>query len=326
MNDFTFIHDSIARWYAREGRQDLPWRNTDDAYHIWLSEVMLQQTQVKTVLERYYFPFLEKFPTLEALGNAPLDEVLKMWEGLGYYNRAKNLHKTAQMLTQAQGAAPALPSDIVALIKLPGIGKNTAHAVAAFAFRQPVPVMEANVRRILCRIHAMEDADEKRLWQIAYDMVDRQHPFVYNQAMMDIGATLCTPKNPQCDICPFESICQGKAEPERYPQKKRRIVPTREQHIMIRLYNNKLALSRRQGRFLHGLWGFDAVEVPLCAAEEIGEVTHAYTHFKLRCKVYLYDELEPAHEHYFAPEEIGKLAISKVDEKILKLYLQSHDV
>ncbi len=326
MSSFSHIHGNISRWYAKEGRKDLPWRNTDDAYHIWLSEVMLQQTQVKTVLERYYFPFLEKFPTLEALGKAPLDEVLKMWEGLGYYNRAKNLHKTAQMLTQAQGAAPALPSDINALIKLPGIGKNTAHAVAAFAFKKPVPVMEANVRRILCRIHVMESADEKRLWEIAYDMVDKQNPFVYNQAMMDIGATLCTPKAPRCEACPLESICRGKAEPEHYPQKKRRTVPTREQHIMIHLYNDKLALSKRQGKFLHGLWGFDAVEVPLCAAEEIGEVIHAYTHFKLRCKVYLYDELEPAHNHYFTPEEIKKLAISKVDEKILQLYLRSHDV
>jgi len=154
-------------------------------------------------------------------------------------------------------------------------------------------------------------------------MVDPQDPFDYNQAIMDIGATLCTPKTPRCEACPFESICQGKTAPGRYPRKKRRTVPTREQHIMINLYNNKLALSQRQGRFLHGLWGFDAVEVPLCAAEEIGEVTHAYTHFKLRCKVYLYDELEPAHDHYFTPEEIRKLAISKVDEKILNLYLDT---
>ncbi len=317
------IHRKIRHWYTRYGRTDLPWRNTADPYAIWLSEVMLQQTQVKTVLERYYFPFLEKFPTLEALGNAQLDEVLKMWEGLGYYNRAKNLHKTAQILTQAQGAAPALPSKIEELIKLPGIGKNTAHAVAAFAFRQPVPVMEANVRRILCRIHAMKDADEKALWQIACEMVDRQNPFEYNQAMMDIGATLCTSKAPRCEACPFESICQGKSDPERYPRKKRRTVPTKEQYIMINLYNNKLALSQRQGKFLHGLWGFDAIEVPLCAAEEVGEVTHTYTHFKLRCKVYLYDELEPTHDHYFTPQQIRQLAISKVDEKILNLYLDS---
>ncbi len=327
MNDLCFIHDSIARWYAKEGRKELPWRNTDNAYHIWLSEVMLQQTQVKTVLDRYYFPFLERFPTIEALADAPLDAVLKRWEGLGYYTRAKNLHKAAMLLTQRQtrGTSPTLPSSIDELIKLPGIGKNTAHAIAAFAFKKPVPVMEANVKRILCRLHAIEEPKDKNLWELAYAQVDRNDPFVYNQAMMDIGATLCTPKNPLCDACPLESVCRGKGEPERYPQKKRRTVPTREQHIMVTLYNDKLALSQRRGRFLHGLWGFDAVEVPLCAAEEIGEVTHAYTHFKLRCKVYIYDELEPAHDHYFTPEEIRKLAISKVDEKILKLYLHSCD-
>ncbi len=319
------VHRKIRHWYTRHGRTDLPWRNTADPYTIWLSEVMLQQTQVKTVLERYYFPFLEKFPSIEALGKAPLDAVLKQWEGLGYYTRAKNLHKTAQLLTQEQapGTAPVLPSAIDALIQLPGIGKNTAHAVAAFAFRQPVPVMEANVRRILCRIYAMEQADEKMLWKIAYEMVDREHPFEYNQAMMDIGATLCTPKTPQCTACPFESICQGKHDPQRYPTKKRRAVPTREQHIMLNLYDNKLALTKREGKFLHGLWGFPATEVPLCAAEYIGEVTHAYTHFKLTCKVYLYDALEKTEDHYFTPQQIRRLAISKVDEKILNLYLDS---
>jgi len=319
------LHQKILNWYAKYGRANLPWRNTDDPYPIWLSEVMLQQTQVKTVLERYYSPFLEKFPTLEALGSAPLDEVLKMWEGLGYYTRAKNLHKTAQILVQgrAQGAAPTLPSEIDKLIALPGIGKNTAHAIAAFAFRQPVPVMEANVRRILCRIHAMKDADDKTLWKIAYDMVDQQHPFEYNQAMMDIGATLCTPKAPRCEVCPFEHICQGKGAPEHYPRKKRRTIPTREQYIMLNLYNNKLALTKREGEFLHGLWGFPATEVPLCAAKYIGEVTHAYTHFKLKCKVYLYDALEKTGDHYFTPQEIYGLAISKVDEKILNLYLDT---
>ncbi|MDQ7047129.1 MAG: hypothetical protein Q9M39_05735 [Sulfurovum sp.] len=128
----------IQKWYKTQGRRTLPWRTTKDPYPIYLSEVMLQQTQVKTVLERYYFPFLEKFPTLQALGNANLDEVLKMWEGLGYYNRAKNLHKTAQLLIQGQphNSSPTLPSSIEELIKLPGIGKNTAHAIATFAYKK----------------------------------------------------------------------------------------------------------------------------------------------------------------------------------------------
>jgi len=316
----------IQKWYKIYGRHTLPWRLTNDVYTVYLSEVMLQQTQVKTVLERYYFPFLKRFPTLQALGEAPLDDVLKMWEGLGYYNRAKNLHKTAQILLQkglAQGTAPTLPSSIDALIKLPGIGKNTAHAVAAFAFGQPVPVMEANVKRILCRLYRLRTPDEKRLWKLAYTLVDKANPFDYNQAMMDIGATLCLPKDPKCDLCPLESICKGKKHPERYPTKQKRTVPTREEHVMISVYNNRLALVKRRGKFLHGLWGFESTEVPLCASEQIGEVTHTYTHFKLRCKVWVYHELEAGQENYFTLESIRKLAISKVDEKIVKLYLDT---
>jgi A/G-specific adenine glycosylase len=317
------IHHKIYTWYKRHGRVDLPWRTTDNPYHIYLSEIMLQQTQVKTVLERYYFPFLKKFPTLKALGDAPLDDVLKMWEGLGYYNRAKNLHKTAKLLShgQTRGSTPTLPDDIDALIKLPGIGKNTAHAVATFAYKKPVPIMEANVKRILCRLHKLKSPTDKALWKTAYDLVDKENPFDYNQAMMDIGAMLCTPKNPQCDICPLRDICKGQDKPALYPTKKRRMVPTREQNIMISVYNDKLSLTKRSGKFLHGLWGFPAVEVPLCASEYIGEVTHAYTHFKLICKVYVYNELDQ--EHYFSVAEIRKLAISKVDDKILNLFLDT---
>lgn len=319
------IHNNIQNWYKIHGRLDLPWRTTDDPYHIYLSEVMLQQTQVKTVLERYYFPFLKKFPTLKALRFAPLDDVLKMWEGLGYYNRAKNLHKTAQILSQrqAQGVAPTLPNDIDELIKLPGIGKNTAHAVATFAYKKPVPIMEANIKRILCRLNKLMIPTDKELWDIAYKLVDKENPFDYNQAMMDIGAILCTPKNPQCDACPLSSICKGKEEPTLYPTKKKRVVPTREQNIMISVYNERLSLSQRKGKFLHGLWGFDDTEVPLCASEYLGEVTHAYTHFKLICKVYVYDELDKEQDNYFSTPEIRKLAISKVDDKILNLYLDT---
>ncbi len=309
-------HKNIQDWYQEHGRLDLPWRTTNDPYHIYLSEVMLQQTQVKTVLERYYFPFLEKFPTLKTLGDAPLDDVLKMWEGLGYYNRAKNLHMTATLVNE-------LPEAIDELIKLPGIGKNTAHAVATFAYHQPVPIMEANVKRILCRLHKLKTPNDKDLWEIAYNIVDKKNPFDYNQAMMDIGATVCLPKNPKCEICPLADICKGKEEPTLYPTKKKRVVPTREQNILVSVYDDTLALTQRKGKFLHGLWGFESVEVPLCATEYIGEVTHAYTHFKLIGKVYVYYENSPNQIDYFSEEEIQKIAISKVDEKIVKLFLDT---
>ena len=307
-------HQNIHDWYQKNGRLNLPWRNTDEAYYIYLSEVMLQQTQVKTVLERYYIPFIERFPSLKDLARAPLDDVLKMWEGLGYYNRAKNLHKTAGMIE-------ALPSEIDELIKLPGIGKNTAHALASFAFKQPVPIMEANVKRILCRLEKIKTPSEKKLWALAYTLVDKVNPFDYNQAMMDIGATVCLPRNPKCDICPLNMICKGQEDPTLYPTKKRKVVPTREENILVHVYDDKLALTQRKGKFLHGLWGFESTDVPPCAAESIGEVTHAYTHFKLLGKVYVYYENSPDQTDYFNQEEINKLAISKVDEKIVNLYI-----
>jgi A/G-specific adenine glycosylase len=138
--------------------------------------------------------------------------------------------------------------------------------------------------------------------------------------MMDIGATVCLPKNPKCEICPLVDICKGKEEPALYPVKKRRIVPTREQNILVSVYDDRLALTQRKGKFLHGLWGFESVDTPLCAAEYIGEVTHVYTHFKLICKVYVNYENIPEQMNYFSQEEIQKIAISKVDEKIVKLY------
>ena len=307
------LHRQILSWYEANGRHDLPWRNTDDAYHIYVSEVMLQQTQVKTVLERYYHPFLERFPTLKALAEAPLEEVLKRWEGLGYYNRAKNLHRSAGMVER-------LPESIEALQQLPGIGKNTAHAIAAFAYRQPVPVMEANVRRILCRLHRYERPQPKTLWEAAYALVDKKNPFDYNQAMMDIGASCCTSVNPRCAACPLEALCRGKENPERYPARQSRSVPVKTVSVVIgRCAGGRLALYKRSGSFLHGLWGFKSTDTVPEAAHYLGEVRHAYTHFRLRCRVYLLSRSAEADERWFSFDEIENLPISKVDEKVLGL-------
>src|SRR5471030_2980369 len=170
------FHQHLHQWYNLHGRKQLPWRTTDDPYAIYISEIMLQQTQVKTVLERYYFPFLQRFPTLAALTAAPQDDVLNAWQGLGYYNRALNLHKAAKRCGEQ------LPGTAEALMSLPGIGRNTAHAIAAFGYRQPVTVMEANVRRVLSRIFALSCPDEKTLWDKAGALLDKGNPFDYNQA------------------------------------------------------------------------------------------------------------------------------------------------
>lgn len=193
---------------------------------------MLQQTQVKTVLDRFYFQFLEKFPTLESLSKASEDEVLKAWEGLGYYTRARNLHKTAQM---TQGV---LPSSVEALESLAGIGPSTARAIACFAFGVSVPILDGNVKRILYRFFAKTKANDKELWKLSTKLFEPNKTFAYehNQAMMDIGSFICTLRNPKCGQCPFESDCLGKDEPLKYPEKKEEKSQRAPQSIFGDLY------------------------------------------------------------------------------------------
>ncbi len=314
------IHHALHHWYAQHGRKDLPWRNTDDAYKIYLSEVMLQQTQVKTVLERFYFPFLEKFPTLQALAEADLQEVLKVWEGLGYYTRARNLHKAAQ------ATAPHLPKDIADLQALPGIGQNTAHAIAAFAYHQPVPVMEANLKRVLCRFFALKNPSQKQLWQAAQRLLDVQNPFDYNQAMMDIGATICTAKKPDCGQCPLSASCVGQKNPHAYPQPKAKKAKPTRRYVIIVWQNTKgeCYLLRREEKLLHGMYGFAQYErghVLPKKRKKLGRVTHHYSHFTLEAEIYL----APAEGAklkgggWYDKNAIAKLPLSGADKKVLAL-------
>ena len=310
---FKKSHIALQNWYNIYGRHDLPWRMTDDSYKIWVSEVMLQQTQVKTVLERFYFPFLEVFPTMQTLANASEDDVLKMWEGLGYYTRCRNLHKTAKICQSV------LPKEVEALIDLPGIGKSTAHAIAAFSFHTPVPILDANVKRILYRVFGVKEAKEKELWRLAYQLFDQTDPYHYNQAMMDLGATLCQAKSVDCDNCPFFTVCKAaQDDPLRYPQKKvKKSVPKRVRHITVHERDGKFALRQRQTRLLHGLWGFIEHDMTQNATN-IGEIIHKYTHFHLYATVY--HTSRPVEDvTWFSREEIDTLALSGADHKILQL-------
>jgi len=306
-------HDKLHRWYKEYGRHDLPWRHTEDAYEIYISEIMLQQTQVKTVLERYYTQFLTRFPTLQALADASLDDVLKMWEGLGYYSRARNLHRCAQL------SAPTLPKTYEELLTLPGIGKNTASALCAFAYHQPFAVMEANVKRILCRIHGRKTPSDEVLREDAFTLLDTSKPFDYNQAMMDIGSMLCTIKNPDCVSCPFSAICKAHEESYfLYPQKKKKSVPTRKEIWLVKSYEKSVAMQQREGKFLHGLWGFEKVEEGYHDKQFLGEVHQSYTHFKLQVEVY-HDKVSRKKKGFFTKKEIADLALSGVDKKVVNL-------
>ena len=322
------FHQQLLAWYAQHGRHHLPWRQTDDPYAIWLSEVMLQQTQVDRVLERFYFPFLERFPTISLLAQADEQAVLKYWQGLGYYSRARNLHKAAQM------TAPALPKTTDALMQLPGIGRNTAHAIAAFAFHQPVAILEANVKRIVARIFALERPSDTQLWDCADQLADKDNPFEYNQAMMDLGAMICTAKSPQCLLCPASDICKGKHDPLRYPQKKlKKALPTR--HMAVVLFQDgagRYFMQPRQTRFLNSLWAFVEVEAseitvpfqhadyPLAAMQCLGEITHSYSHFHLVGKVYVQPVVTQENgNNWYKVEEIAALPLSRTEQKILTL-------
>lgn len=225
------IAGAVLAWQAQHGRQGLPWQNTQDPYRVWLSEIMLQQTQVVTVLD-YYPRFLERFSDVASLAAAPLDDVLALWSGLGYYSRARNLHRCAQAVVQNFGGS--FPATAEQLQTLPGIGRSTAAAIAAFCFGQRVAILDANVKRVLTRVLGFDQdlaqaANERALWDLATDLLPTtqlaQHMPRHTQAMMDLGATVCTTRKPICLHCPLAKLCkaQQQGRPEKYPVKTRKL-------------------------------------------------------------------------------------------------------
>jgi len=275
---------------------------------------MLQQTQVATVLARYYFPFLKKFPSLAALAKAKQTDVLKAWQGLGYYNRALNLHHAAK---QCRGT---LPENVEALMELKGIGRNTAHAVAAFAYRQPVPVLEANVKRVLSRIFALSKPNDKELWHKAELLLDHKNPFDYNQAMMDIGAILCKRRSPLCHECPATNICKGKNTPEAYPAPKiKKATPVRHKTIVVpQNAQGRFHATPRTTRFLNGLYHFKEAASTPQKAIKLGHVRQQYSHFTLEADVYMKNSASNG-KGWYSLAQLKKLPMSMAEQKILKM-------
>ncbi len=229
--------DTVVAWQKKHGRHDLPWQNTQDPYAVWLSEIMLQQTQVVTVRE-YFARFMTRFPTVADLAAAHQDEVLGLWSGLGYYSRARNMHRAAQDVVALHGGV--FPRDSETLQTLPGIGRSTAAAVASLCFGEPIAILDGNVKRVLTRYLGFKDdlassKVEKELWAIAQTMLPQRDVTNamprYTQGVMDLGATVCTPKKPQCVQCPVANACVAKTEgqPEAYPVKTRKLKRTSDQ-------------------------------------------------------------------------------------------------
>ncbi len=304
------LRASLLKWYSRCGRT-LPWRNHPDPYAIWISEIMLQQTQVKTVLP-YFQRWMEHFPTVESLAMADQTAVLKQWEGLGYYARARNLHRTAQIIAEEYGGQ--FPRSFDEVLALPGIGRTTAGGILSSAFNQSTAIVDGNVKRVLARLTALDRPPAKamdRLWEISEAVLDPDNPRDFNQALMDLGATLCTAKNPACLICPWRSHCAA------YNLGTQLELPMREAkaplpHKIIGvavIWNDqgKILIDRRpQKGLLGGLWEFPGgkleegetledcvareVQEELAIEIEVGEkimtLDHAYTHFKVTLNVF----------------------------------------
>ena len=314
-NKSTFAARLLA-WHKRHGRHDLPWQGTRDAYRIWVAEMMLQQTQVAAVIP-YYLRFLARFPDIAALAGAPQDEVLRLWSGLGYYSRARNLHRAAQLVAERHGGVfPRALDDIAAL---PGIGRSTAAAVAAFAYGTRAAILDGNVKRVLARHFAVagfpgERRVEMRLWQLAEEQLPPRAIGRYTQALMDLGATLCTRARPACADCPLAQSCRALALarvgdfPAPRPAK---AVPTRATHMLLLLRAGEVLLEKRPPAGIWGgLWSLpelaDAARVrahcrtrygcSIAAPQPLAPLAHGFTHFKLQiqpllCRV---EKLAPA--------------------------------
>ena len=299
----TDFSSRLIAWQRIHGRHDLPWQNTRDAYRIWLSEIMLQQTQVATVIP-YYARFLQRFPSVTALADAPIDDVMALWAGLGYYSRARNLHRCAQVVAHEHGGA--FPRTVDELAELPGIGRSTAAAIASFAFAARATILDGNVKRVLARVFGVEGfPGEKRvenaMWTLAEsllpDAANKDEVTAYTQGLMDLGATLCVRGKPDCARCPFASDCVANVEgrqrelPAARPKK---AVPTRKTWMLVLKDGDSILLEKRPPTGIWGgLWSLPeaADEAALAAVahdlggddrlQRLAPLSHTFTHFKL---------------------------------------------
>jgi A/G-specific adenine glycosylase len=310
------IQKKLLQWYKKNAR-DLPWRRTRDPYAIWVSEIMLQQTQVATVIP-YYQRFLKTLPTVRHLARADLSKVLKVWEGLGYYSRARNLHRAARIVSNHFNGK--IPDNLTDLRTLPGIGRYTAGAILSIALNKEVPILDGNVKRVLSRLCAIADPSgrdrtEARLWHLSESLIPKGHASSFNQGLMDLGAMLCTPKEPQCPKCPLCDLCKGRAsgDPERFPAKiPKKKIPHIEALSAVILKNGRALLRQRPPEgLLGGLWEFpnwknedngrsrfklrNDIKKDMGMIVEVrrgvGTFTQTFSHFKLTLHVYHFQYL-----------------------------------
>ncbi|MEW6305333.1 MAG: A/G-specific adenine glycosylase [Verrucomicrobiota bacterium] len=351
------IVNALTDWFARHAR-DLPWRRTLDPYAIWVSEIMLQQTQVKTVIP-YWERWMRELPDAGALAKAPPERVLKLWEGLGYYTRARNLQKAAQAVVERHGGR--FPDTFDEVLELPGIGRYTAGAICSIAFNQPTPILDGNVIRVLARLFAIEDnprerAVNDRLWNLAEALVQTAQKTgwpethacsVLNQALMELGALVCTPKNPACDACPVSRLCAARRRgiQESLPNLDQRAETTARHFatFLIQRDGRWLAQQRPAGVVNAHLWEFPNVEsahipndpcalakaqwnITLAAADPMGTIKHSITRYRITQHVFraqwpARSRLDPA-GRWLTPGELDSLAFTSAHRKIARKFLR----
>lgn len=335
----------LLKWYRQQGRT-LPWRGHPDPYAVWVSEIMLQQTRVEAVIP-YFEKWMRLFPTVKELAEASEQDVLTAWEGLGYYSRARNLHKAAQIVVERY--AGELPRDLKELRGLPGIGRYTAGAIASIAFNVDEPTLDGNLRRVFARLFDVsQPADstigEEILWKLAARHLPKGQAGDYNQALMDLGATICLPKNPRCLLCPLMAICEARAngtQEQRPVLKPKKETPHFTHAAGVILKNGKALLAKRPSKgLLGGMWEFPNGRVEGEPAEELesvleagyrlkvrtgealGSVHHAYTHFRVtvhafRCELVAMSDKESL--KWVKLEDMDKYPMGKVDRQIARV-------
>ena len=336
----------LLAWYEGHGRKDLPWQRDPSPYRVWVSEIMLQQTRVAVVIP-YFERFMASFPTLEDLAGADQDQVLYLWSGLGYYTRARNLHKAARLILSDHGGC--LPTDIRELQELPGIGRSTAGAILSLALGQRHPILDGNLKRVLARCFAVtgwpgHSAVSRRLWGLAEACTPREKVAAYNQGMMDLGATLCARTEPSCSRCPLAQGCKALAlgTPTAFPSPKpRKVLPVRDTRMLVVRNPSGKVLLQRCGPtgIWAGLWGLpecdprqDAADwclqrlgTPPYRVEKLPIRRHSFSHFRLDIEPLLVElRIESGviadgdREVWFDPQEPGRLGLSVPIARILK--------
>jgi A/G-specific adenine glycosylase len=305
------LRRALLSWYEKNGR-DLPWRNTKDPYRIWVSEVMLQQTRVAVVIERYQ-RFLQRFPTASDLERAKESSVLAEWSGLGYYRRARNLHAAARIVArQLKGEFPGT-SD--ALRKLPGVGRYTAAAVASIAYGEPIAVVDGNVERVLWRLLGRLIAG-KKLWSAAQALLDGQRPGDFNQAMMELGATVCLPDEPRCGICPIQGFCRTRGRGSISRSKPRQF--KREAAYALSLRGDSVLLARRPAGhpLMAGMWELPEATLRNDADEVLFNVKHSITVTNFKVKV-VKCRVPPRTARWFKISRLNQIPLTGLARKIL---------